>query len=145
MATEDDTAKPTHGRRNQRRRAAEPHITAAESDTALPAEVLGEPPEPPKTLEEAIEAVRTQLLEGRAMSRCLSDVLLYADDVDSVMHADVAQAIARWISDAAEQLDLVKLRPLIDAIRRSGGGSSGGEGPSDYPCRVREPTPVYYG
>ena len=35
--------------------------------------------------------MRTQLLESRAMLRCLSEVLLYADDEDAVMHADVAQ------------------------------------------------------
>ncbi len=84
-----------------------------------------EPPPPPATLEEAIERVRTHLMEGRAMLHCLSEVLLYADDPDSVTHAEVAQTISRWINYSAEQLDLVKLRPLIEAIRRAQGRASG--------------------
>jgi hypothetical protein len=101
----------------------------------------GEPPVP-RTLEEAIETVRTQLMEGRAMLQCLSEVLLYSDDVDSVMHAEVAQAVARWIADSAEQLDLVKLQPLIDALRPRE-ESQGGSG--NYPpYQVREHTPVYH-
>ena len=34
------------------------------------------------------------------------------------MHAEVAEAAARWINDSAADLDPVKLRPLIGAIRK---------------------------
>lgn len=137
MAEQNDTSKPTHRRRNQP--SAPPAL--ATSNSGLPPGA--EPPPPPRTLEEALETVRTQLMEGRAMLHCLSEVLLYADDEDSVLHAEVAQAIARWITDSAEQLDLVKLRPLIDAIRQRNDGPQGDSG--NYPpYQVREPTAVYY-
>ncbi len=38
------------------------------------------------------------MLEIRAMLHCLSDVLLYADDDDTVMHAEVAKSTAGWAS-----------------------------------------------
>lgn len=137
MAEQNDTSKPTHQHRNQ---PSAPSVLAT-SDSGLPPD--GEPPPPPpRTLEEAIETVRTQLMEGRAMIHCLSEVLLYADDADSVMHAEVAQTIEQWISDSAEQLDLVKLRPLIDAIRQRNDQLQGGAG--NYPYQVREPTAVYH-
>ncbi len=150
MATKDDTANPTRGRRNQPNRAVDTPTALTALDAApLRGETLGKRPPPPTTLEAAIEAVRTQLLEGRAMLRCLSEVLLYADDADSVMHADVAQAIGKWINDAAEQLDLTKLQPLIDVFRQRDGGASGNEAAAGYPGDpppyqgVREPMAVY--
>ena len=80
------------------------------------------------------------------MLHCLADVLLYSDDHDGVMHADVAQAAERWIDDAAMELDISKLQPLIDAIRERGGGAYG-EGESGLSnkelLQVKEPTPVY--
>lgn len=140
MAEQNDTSKPTPRRRNQPIPDSPPPVLAT-SDSGLPPGAAPPPP-PPRTLEEAIETVRTQLMEGRAMLHCLSEVLLYADDVDSVMHAEVAQAIARWITDSAEQLDLVKLRPLIDALRRNNDEPQGGSG--NYPpYQVRERTAVY--
>jgi hypothetical protein len=100
----------------------------------------------PRTLEEAIENVRTLMLQIRAVLHCLSDVLQYSDDDDSVMHAEVARSTAGWANLAAEELDLAKLKPLIEAIRLRGGGTPG-EGepdPSDHgPYQVREPRPVY--
>jgi hypothetical protein len=111
---------------------AESRAAAATSDFA--------PPPPPQTLEEAIERVRSLLLDVRAMLHCLSEVLQYSDDNDGVMHAEVAEAAARWINDSAADLDMVKLRPLIEAIRKrddeSGSGSSG-------LYQVREQTAVY--
>jgi hypothetical protein len=74
------------------------------------------------------------------MLHCLSEVLQYSDDNDGVTHAEVADAAARWINGAAADLDMVKLRPLIEAIRKrddeSGPGGSG-------LYQVREHTPVY--
>ncbi len=139
MAEQDDTSKPTRPRHDQRAPMTAP-LGLATSDAAPPPS--GEPPRPPpRTLEEAIEIVRRQLMEGRAMIHCLSEVLLYADDEDSVMHAEVAQAIARWIADSAEQLDPAKLRPLIDALRKDEPLDSSGNYP---PYQVREATPVYH-
>jgi hypothetical protein len=132
MADQDDTAKPTRKRRNQLKPTAEPRGAGAALDFT--------PPPPPETLEEAIERVRTLMLEVRAMLHCLSDVLQYSDDDDGVLHSEVAQAAARWINDSAADLDMVKLRPLIAAIRkRDDEPGSGGSGL----YQVREETAVY--
>jgi hypothetical protein len=97
-------------------------------------------------LEEAINRVRALLMDVRSMLHCLSEVLKYSDDNDGVMHADVAEAAARWVNDAATDLDMVKLRPLIETPRKSSYGTPGdnesGPGGSGL-YQVREPTPVY--
>lgn len=62
---------------------------------------------PPATLTEAIEAEREELLQIHAMTRCLYEVLLYSDDDDGAMHADVAQVIARLLRDTVNRLELV--------------------------------------
>lgn len=134
MANQDDTAKPTRRSRNQPKHTAEARAADAALGSAPP------PLPPPQTLEEAIERVRTLLLEVRSMLHCLSEVLQYSDDDDGVMHAEVAHAAAGWINESAADLDMVKLRPLIEAIRKrdddSGSGSSG-------LYQVREQTAVY--
>jgi hypothetical protein len=138
MANPDDTSKPTRSRRNQ------PKASAASPSSAPPAEST--PPSALLTLEEAIENERTVLLQAYAMLHCLYEVLLYADDDDTILHAEVAHTAARLINDSVERLDLVNLRPLIEAFRQSGAGA-----PLDdeahpigqKPYQVREPTPVY--
>lgn len=54
---------------------------------------------------EAIEHERVELMQIQAMLKCLYEVLLYADDDDSVMHADVANVCARLINDSVGLLD----------------------------------------
>lgn len=136
MATKDDTSTP---RRSPRK--------APQNDAAPTAAPDSPPPvTPPRTLEEALINVRKLMLEIRGVLHCLSEVLLYADDGDSVMHAEVAQAVRDWAAEAAAELDLAKLKPLIDAIRERSDKSSGEGGstpstPEIY--QVREPTPVY--
>ena len=137
MADQDDTSKPTRRRRNKPEPGSAPPALATSDSDLLAAQLP-----PPRTLEEAVERVRTQLMEGRAMLHCLSEVLLYADDADSVTHAEVAHCIARWINYSAEQLDLVKLQPLIDALRQRTDEPQGDSG--NYPpYQVREPTVIY--
>ncbi len=138
MATPNDTSKPTRARRNQ------PKVAAAPPSAAPPA--ANTPPTPPLTLEEAIESERTMLLQIRSMLHCLYEVLLYADDDDSIMHAEVAQTAARLINDACVRLDFVNLRPLIEGLQnrvnvapRDGEPDFGSPGP----YQVREPAPVY--
>ena len=133
MVAHDDTSNPRRSRRNPPQTAAAPEL---------------QPPVlPPRTLEEAIENVRTLTLQIRAVLHCLSDVLLYADDDDSVMHAEVARSASEWANFAAAELDLTKLRPLIEAIRQGGGGDPG-EGEPDLtnhaPYQVREPRLEYW-
>jgi hypothetical protein len=144
MATNDDTSKPRRSRRNQPHAPAE--ALSAAPLAAAPTAPAAPPPNPPRTLEEAIENVRTLLFQVRGVLHCLADVLLYSDDNDGVMHADVAQAAERWIDDAAMELDISKLQPLIDAIRERGGGASGyGEsgGSNKELLQVKESSPVY--
>ncbi|WP_129780597.1 hypothetical protein [Peristeroidobacter soli] len=74
------------------------------------------------------------------MLHCLSEVLQYSDDDDGVLHAEVADAAARWINDSAADLDMVKLRPLIAAIRKRD-DESGSGGCGLY--QVREAAAVY--
>lgn len=66
----------------------------------------------PSLLSEAIEHERIELMQIQAMLKCLYEVLLYADDDDSVMHADVANVCARLISECVARLDAVRLRTL---------------------------------
>lgn len=44
-----------------------------------------------RTLEDLIEAERVNLMQVQGMARVLYDVLLYSDDDDGTMHADVAR------------------------------------------------------
>lgn len=66
----------------------------------------------PATLGEAIEHERMELMQIQAMLKCLYEVLLYADDDDSVMHADVANVCARLISECVARLDTLRLQTL---------------------------------
>src|SRR5688572_3199648 len=59
----------------------------------------------PNTLAEAIEAEREQLLQVQAMARCLYQVLLYSDDDDGAMHADVVQVMARLVRETVIRLE----------------------------------------
>jgi hypothetical protein len=101
---------------------------------------------PPRTLEEAIEYERTMLLQVRSMLHCLYEVLLYADDDDSVMHAEVAQTAARLLNETAVRLDSVNLQPLIEAARQRGAGTSYEDARDltrNGPHQVKEAVPVY--
>jgi hypothetical protein len=61
----------------------------------------------PTTLTKAIEAEREHLLQVQAMARCLYEVLLYSDDDDGAMHADVAQVIARLVRETVSRLERI--------------------------------------
>jgi hypothetical protein len=63
-------------------------------------------------LEQAIEAERAQLLQVQAVLRCLHESLLYAEQQDPVIYADVASLGARLINESVERLDWVRLAPL---------------------------------
>ncbi|HEY0681785.1 MAG TPA: hypothetical protein VGD45_05620 [Steroidobacter sp.] len=90
--------------------------------------------------------MRSLLMQVRATLHCLSDVVLYSDDDDGVLHAEVAKALEGWVDEAAVMLDLVNLKPLIETLRQRGGGEPG-EGGSEPASRglyqVREPTLMY--
>lgn len=139
MAEQDDTSKPVRRRRNQRiANDVQPSATVI---AERPAEVT------PLTLEEAVENVRTLLFEVRGLLHILSDVLLYGDDADAALHAEVAKSAEGWVNEATVLLDLARLQPLIEAIRRGGGGMPPDDQSGSGSLRlyqVKEPTPVYH-
>ncbi|HEY0686622.1 MAG TPA: hypothetical protein VGD45_30055 [Steroidobacter sp.] len=143
MATSDDTSKP---RRSRRKHSTSTAVTPSAAPLGSGDPLTPPPPSPPRTLEEAVQNVRSLLMQVRATLHCLSDVLLYADDEDSVLHAEVAKALESWVNEATVMLDLVNLKPLIEALRQRGGGEPG-EGGAEPASRglyqVREPTLVY--
>jgi hypothetical protein len=135
MATPDDTSEPMRSRRNQPKASAAPRSEAPSAAFASAT--------PPLTLEEVIENERTMLLQIRAMLHCLYEVLLYADDNDSVLHAEVARTAARLINDSCARLDSVNVGPLIKAIRSGGGRELPGFIHAEA-HQVRELRPVYH-
>lgn len=68
------------------------------------------PEAPAASLADLIDHERIELMQIHAMVRCLNDVLLYADDDDSPMHADVAYVIARLLNESVVRLDGVRIR-----------------------------------
>jgi hypothetical protein len=138
MASSDDTSKPTRSSRNQ------PKASAALPSATPPTTNI--PPTPPLTLEAVIENERTLLLQIRAMLHCLYEVLLYADDDDTIMHADVAHTAARLLNESCARLDSANVAPLIEALRKGGSDALRADEPDvpgHGPYQVREPTPVY--
>lgn len=75
----------------------------------------------PSTLAQLIESERVELLQVQAMLKCLYEVLLYADDDDSLMHADVANVCARLINDSVCRLG--------ELLMKGAESSSGHESP----------------
>ena len=71
-------------------------------------------------LEQTIEAERGKLLQANAVLKCLYEVLLYADGEDAVTYAEAAHVVSTLIDDAVARLDLVRLRPQIEELKRGG-------------------------
>jgi hypothetical protein len=67
-------------------------------------------------LERAIEAQREQLLQAHGVLTCLYEVLLYAEGDDAINYAQAAHAAARLINKSVEDLDSVRIRPLIEEL-----------------------------
>lgn len=61
-------------------------------------------------LADLIEHERRELMQIHAMTKCLTDVLLYSDDDDATMHSDVADVVARLLNDSVARLDVVRTR-----------------------------------
>jgi hypothetical protein len=143
MANSDDTSKPPRSRRKQSKASA---ASTGDAPPSVAPTAASTPPSPPLTLEQAIENERIMLLQIRAMLHCLYEVLLYADDDDTIMHADVANTAARLLNESCARLDSVNLQPLIDALRKRGSEEPREEEPDltgQRPYQVREPMTVY--
>ena len=65
-----------------------------------------------------IEAQRVKMLQAHAVMTCVREVLLYAEGDDAVIYAEAANAAAVLASDAAEGLDSVRWKPVLDTLMR---------------------------
>ena len=74
----------------------------------------------PTRLEQTIESERSKLLQANAVLRCLYEVLLYADGEDAIRYAEAAHVVSTLIDDSVARLDFVRLRPLIEELKRAG-------------------------
>ena len=64
------------------------------------------------------------------MLSCLYEVLLHAEGEEAVSYAQAAYVAASLINKSVEELDLLRLRPLLDV-------------PAPPPNRVEEPRVLY--
>lgn len=67
-------------------------------------------------LEKTIEAQRTQLLQAHGVLTCLYEVLLHAEGEEAVSYAQAAYVAANLINKSVEELDWVRLYPLLDVL-----------------------------
>lgn len=113
MADRDDTSKPRSGR-NQ---------TEAGASKAGPSSSTGKPDSPSSLLQspliQAIEAERAELLRAHSILECLYEVLLYAEGESATSWADSANVASRLIDESVTRLDVVRLKPMIEAMTRS--------------------------
>lgn len=75
------------------------------------------PGKPEQVLAQLIEAQRAKVLQAHAIMICLRELLLYAEGDDAAIYAEAANAAAILTNDAAEGLDSVRLKPMLDALR----------------------------
>jgi hypothetical protein len=57
------------------------------------------------------------MLQAHAVMTCVREVLLYAEGDDAVIYAEAANAAALLANDAAEGLDSIRLKPMLEALR----------------------------
>ena len=69
-------------------------------------------------LEQTIESECSKLLQANAVLKCLYEVLLYADGEDAIQYAEAAHVVSTLIDDTVARLDLVRLRPQIEELKR---------------------------
>jgi hypothetical protein len=72
---------------------------------------------PEQMLGQLIEAQRAKMLQAHAVMTCVREVLLYAEGDDAVIYAEAANAAALLANDAAEGLDSIRLKPILEALR----------------------------
>lgn len=113
----------------RRRRRSYPAPAGETTDTVSKSSVLAD----------LIEQERIELMQLHAMLRCLHGVLLYADDDDSPLHADVAQVVARLLDESVTRLDALRMRVAqLEAVIEERAAEM-----SSPPYQVREPRATY--
>ncbi|HKQ13641.1 MAG TPA: hypothetical protein VJT80_09435 [Steroidobacteraceae bacterium] len=67
-------------------------------------------------LEQTIEAQRQLQLQAHGVLTCLYEVLLHADYAEAVSYAQATYVARNLINKSAEELDSVRISPLLDAL-----------------------------
>jgi hypothetical protein len=83
-------------------------------------------------LQKTIEEQRKVMLQAHGVLTCLYDVLLHAEGEEAVSYAQAAYVAANLINKSAEELDLVRLYPMLDVLAPLNAGD-----------RVEEPRVLY--
>lgn len=109
MADKDDTSKVPADRNSDPTRVSA-ETSSAEGDRKFPKRSAL------TRLEHTIEAQREQLLQAYGVLTCLYEVLLYAEGDDAINYAQAAHAAARLVNKSMEDVDSVRIRPLVDEI-----------------------------
>jgi hypothetical protein len=117
MADKDDTSKVPPDRNSR------PSRVSAETSASHAADRKVAKGSALTCLERTIEAQREQLLLAYGVVTCLYEVLLYAEGDDAINYAQAAHAAAQIINKSAEELDSVRIWPLIEEIVLKSGGS----------------------
>jgi hypothetical protein len=77
----------------------------------------------PRTqLQHHIQSQRMQLLQAHGVLACLYEVLLHAEGEDVVVYAEAAHVAANLTINTVEELDSVRIGPLLDALATIPGG-----------------------
>ncbi|GFE87316.1 hypothetical protein [Steroidobacter agaridevorans] len=87
-----------------------------------------ETPDPSQVLATLIEAERTELMYVHSILRMLYEVLLYSDDDDGTMHADVARTCSMLIRESMERLEVLVRRYKAGEFQTSAGAQRPAEG-----------------
>jgi hypothetical protein len=67
-------------------------------------------------LAKTIEAQRQLQLQAHGVLTCLYEVLLYAECAEAVSYAQATYVARTLINKSAEELDSVRITPLLDAL-----------------------------
>jgi hypothetical protein len=67
-------------------------------------------------LEKTIEAQRQLQLQAHGVLTCLYEVLLHAECDEAVSYAQATYVARALINKSAEELDSVRISPLLDAL-----------------------------
>jgi hypothetical protein len=70
-------------------------------------------------LEKTIKEQRSLQLQAHGVLTCLYDALLHADGEQAVSYAQAAYVAASLINKSAEELDSVRIWPLIETLASS--------------------------
>jgi hypothetical protein len=108
MADKDDTSKVPPDRNSDPTHVSETSPAAGDRKVSNRSALT--------RIERAIEAQREQLLQSYGVLTCLYEVLLYAEGDDAINYAQAAHAAARLINKSVEDLDSVRIRPMIDEL-----------------------------